>query len=162
MTRVLAFSTLALFSAGCATAVGQMNITNPALSADTTEATQSYEVPPYRGDHRFEATLAKWTPGGLEFRLSFVNAEKCGLPSSYEIALVDDLGRRYAFQPLEPERSIKRAGHLGATLFDGVVTGRFPVSVDARTRSVTLEIRPRDDRACSPMNFRWSFVSPAG
>jgi hypothetical protein len=154
--------TFPLLAAGCATAMGQMNMPNPALSAETIEATQTYEIPPYREDHRFEATLEKWTPNALRFRVRVVGAESCGLPSSYTIGLVDDLGGRYVFQPLGPEQAAKRPGHLGATVFDGLVIGTVPVNVDARTRFVTLEIRPKDDRACSPMDFRWSFAPRAG
>lgn len=158
-TRLLLGALLPLLAGGCATSTAEMSMPNPALSGDKLQATQSYEIPPYRGDHRYEATLEKWTPAALEFRLHFLNAEDCGLPASYTFALVDDRGRRYAFQPEASEQLPKAAGHLGTTLFEGAETGTFPVTVGAQTRFVTLEIRPRGGRSCSALNFRWNFKS---
>jgi hypothetical protein len=153
--RILAFATLSAL--GCAPVAGEMTMPNPALARETMEATQSCEIPPYGADHRYEATLEKWEPTALDFRVHFVNSESCGLPSSYTLALVDDSGGRYSFEPASAERSTTRTGHLGGTLVDGVMTGVFRVNVDGHTKFVTLEIRPKEDRACRPVDLRWTF-----
>jgi hypothetical protein len=157
MSRSFAIALGTLLAAGCAPVAGEMRMPNPALAAQTTQATQSCEIPPYGSDHLYEATLEKWQPQALDFRLHFVNSEACGLPSSYTLALLDDSGRRYAFEPASPERSTPRSGHMGGTLLDGVVTGAFRVNVDGHTRFVRLEIRPKQDRACRPVDLTWTF-----
>src|SRR5579863_278343 len=73
----------ALLAAGCAPEVLAMNVGNPARGGNAAGAMQSYEVPPYRQDHRYEATLQTWSPSSLAFRIHLVNADRCGLPSSY-------------------------------------------------------------------------------
>ncbi|HVU49240.1 MAG TPA: hypothetical protein VHL80_01060 [Polyangia bacterium] len=157
MTRGPAVALGTLLAVGCSPVAGETRMPNPALARETTEATQSCEIPPYGSDHLYEATLGKWEPASLGFRIHFVNAEDCGRPSSYDLALVDDSGRRYRFEPIGLEQATTRSGHLGATLVDGVVTGVFRAKVDGRTRSVTLEIRPKDDRACRPVDLKWTF-----
>jgi len=157
MTRWSVVALGMLLVAGCSPVAGEMRMPNPALAGETTEATQSCQIPPYGSDHMYEATLAKWEPDALAFRLHFVNSETCGLPSSYTLALVDDAGHRASFEPRGAEQSSRRAGHMGATLLDGVVTGVFRVNVDGQTRFVRLEIRPKGDRACRPVDLRWIF-----
>src|SRR6185312_7000245 len=102
-----------LLAAGCAPEVLAMNVGNPARGGDAAGAMQSYEVPPYRQDHRYEATLAGWSPSSLAFRIRLVNADRCGLPSSYSFELVDDRGRRYPFQPAGTVQERTAQGHLG-------------------------------------------------
>jgi hypothetical protein len=145
-------------AAGCAPAVATMRMPNPALTANAVEATQSYEVPPYREDHRYEATLARWAPSAIELRIHLINVDGCALPSTYSFDLVDDRGNRYAFHQTGEPKATTTAGHLGATVNDVLVTGTFDARVDASTRYVTLEVRPKDDRACTALDFRWDFA----
>jgi hypothetical protein len=146
-----------LLAAGCAPEVLAMNVGNPARGGDAAGAMQSYEVPPYRQDHRYEATLAGWSPSSLAFRIRLVNADRCGLPSSYSFELVDDRGRRYPFQPAGTVQESTAQGHLGATLHDDSVEGAFAVPVGADTRFVVPQIRPVADRGCTAVDFRWDF-----
>ncbi len=147
-----------LLAGGCAPEMFAMNVGNPARGGNAAGAMQSYEVPPYRQDHRYEATLEGWTPSSLAFRIHLVNADRCGLPSSYAFDLVDDHGRHYPFQAAGAGRGRDRAtGHLGATLHDDSIDGAFPVSVGADTRFVVLQIRPIADRGCTAVDFRWDF-----
>ena len=46
-----------------------MNVANPARGGNAAGAMQSYELPPYRQDHRYEATLEAWSPLSLAFRI---------------------------------------------------------------------------------------------
>jgi hypothetical protein len=55
--------------------------------------------PRHQESERETTTLAEWTPLSLAFHVRFVNAHRCGLPSSYSLDLVDDGGRRYSFHP---------------------------------------------------------------
>ena len=153
-------ATLALAASGCAPAITTMAMPNPALSSTTTtEATQTYEVPPFREDHRYEATLGQWTPASLGFRIRLVNADRCGLPSNYAFELIDDHGNHYPFQPSGAVQEKTLPGHLGATLHDASVDGAFPVPLGADTRYVVLQIRPVGDRGCAAVNFRWNFAT---
>jgi hypothetical protein len=146
-----------LAAAGCAPEVLAMDVGNPARGGDAAGAMQAYDIPPYREDHRYEATLASWTPSSLAFHLRLVNADRCGLPESYAFQLVDDRGRRYPFQPAGPAHDATLRGHLGATLHDDSIDGIFPISVGSDTRFVILQIRPLDARDCTPVDFRWNF-----
>ena len=146
---------LACVGAGCAPEVLDMNVANPAKGGDVAGAMQAYEVPPYRQDHRYEATLQSWTPSALTFRIRLVNADRCGLPSSYSFQLLDDAGHRYRFQPSGAAHDTTRSGHLGSTLHDDSIDGAFPVPIDARTHYVVLQIRPVGDRGCTAVDFRW-------
>jgi hypothetical protein len=143
----------------CAPEILAMKVPNPASGANAAGAMQAYEVPPYREDHRYEVTLAEWTPASLAFHVRFVNADRCGRPSSYSLDLVDDSGRRYPFHQTGfiPETTDK--GHLGATLHDSAIDGSFPVTIDGNTRFVTLQIRPMTGRDCNAVDFRWDFQS---
>jgi hypothetical protein len=146
-----------LLGAGCAPAVLSMNVGNPARGGDASGAMQAYEVPPYREDHRYEATLGQWTPSSLGFRIRLVNADRCGLPSSYAFELIDDHGTRYGFLPRGAVQEKTSRGHMGATIHDASIDGAFPVPLGADTRYVVLQIRPVGDRGCTAVNFRWNF-----
>jgi hypothetical protein len=146
-------------ASGCAPAMTSMAMPNPARSSTntTTEATQTYEVPPYREDHRYEATLGRWSPAGLDCRIHLVNADRCGLTSSYSFDLVDEAGRRFPLQATGPERALTAKGHMGATLNDTTVDGRFAIPPSTNARYVTLQVRPIADRGCTALDFRWQF-----
>ena len=83
-----------------------MNVPNPATGANAAGAMQAYEIPPNREDHRYEVTLSEWTPSSLAFHVRFLNADRCGLSSSYSLELVDDAGRHYPF--IRPGSFVKR------------------------------------------------------
>ena len=151
---VAAFS---LLGGGCAPEMFAMSVGNPARGGNAAGAMQSYEVPPYREDHRYEATLEGWTPGSLSFRIHLVNADRCGLPSSYSFGLVDDHGRNYPFEAAGAVQEHLATGHLGAKLHDDAIEGAFPITVAPDTRFVVLQIRPVADRGCSAVDFRWDF-----
>jgi hypothetical protein len=153
----LRIAALSLVAAGCAPEMFAMSVGNPARGGNAAGAMQSYEVPPYREDHRYEATLEGWTPSSLTFRIHLVNADRCGLPSSYSFGLIDDRGRTYPFYAAGAIQEHLATGHLGATLHDDAVEGAFPVSVAPDTRFVILQIRPISDRGCSAVDFRWDF-----
>ena len=143
----------------CAPEVLAMKVPNPVSGANATGAMQGYDVPPYREDHRYEVTLAEWTPSSLAFHVRFVNADRCGLPSSYSIDLVDDGGRRYPFHQTGLTHETTTTGHLGATLHDSAIDGSFPVPINANTHFVVFQIRPITGRDCNAVDFRWDFES---
>jgi hypothetical protein len=146
-----------LLGAGCAPQVLSMDVGNPARGGDAAGAMQAYEIPPFREEHRYEATLGKWTPSSLGVRIRLVNADRCGEPSSYAFALMDDRGNRYPFQPSGGVQEKTIHGHLGATIHDASVDGAFPVPLGARTQYLVLQIRPVADRGCTAVDFRWNF-----
>jgi hypothetical protein len=146
-----------LLAGGCAPEMFAMSVGNPARGGNAAGAMQSYEVPPYRQDHRYEATLAGWTPSSLTFRIHLVNADRCGLPSSYAFGLVDDRGQSYPFRAAGAVEEHLTIGHMGATLHDDAIEGAFPISVAPDTRFVVLQIRPVVDRGCTAVDFRWDF-----
>jgi hypothetical protein len=146
-----------LLAVGCAPEMFAMSVGNPARGGNAAGAMQSYEIPPYRQDHRYEATLEGWTPSSLTFRIHLVNADRCGLPQSYAFGLVDDRGRSYPFQAAGAIEEREASGHMGAKLHDDAIEGAFPVSVAADTRFVVLQIRPIVDRGCTAVDFRWDF-----
>jgi hypothetical protein len=149
--------TLLSLASGCAPAMTTMKMPNPALSPNAIEATQTYEVPPYREDHRYEVTLGRWSASGIEVRIHLVNVEDCAQPSTYSFELVDDRGRRYPFQQTGAVKATAAAGHLGATVSDVMVAGTFAAPIEASTRYVVVEVRPRNERACTGLDFRWDF-----
>jgi hypothetical protein len=153
----LLLAAVSLLAGGCAPEMFSMSVGNPARGGNAAGAMQSYEVPPYREDHRYEATLAGWTPGSLTFRIHLVNADRCGLPSSYSFGLLDDRGRMYSFQAAGAIEERLATGHMGAKLHDDAIEGAFPISVAPDTRFVVLQIRPVADRGCSAVDFRWDF-----
>lgn len=146
----------------CAPGVLAMKVPNPATGANAAGAMQAYEVPPYREDHRYEVTLADWTPASLAFHVRFVNADLCGLPSSYSLDLVDDDGRHYPFHQMGLIHETTATGHLGAMLHDSAIDGSFPVPINANTRFVVFQIRPVTGRDCNAVDFRWDFQSQQG
>jgi hypothetical protein len=150
-------ASLPAVAGACAPEVLAMKVPNPVTGANAMGAMQAYEVPPYRQDHRYEVTLAEWTSLSLAFHVRFVNADRCGLPSSYSLDLVDDGGRRYSFHPTGLIHETTETGHLGATLHDSAIDGSFPVSIGSKTRFVVLQIRPIADRGCTAVDFRWDF-----
>jgi hypothetical protein len=156
-TAILA--ALPAVAGGCAPEVLVMKVPNPVTGANAMGAMQAYEVPPYREDHRYEVTLAEWTPVSLAFHVRFVNADRCGLPSSYSLDLVDDGGRQYPFRQTGLIHETTATGHLGATLHDSAIDGSFPVPINANTRYVVLQIRPMTGRDCNAVDFRWDFQS---
>ena len=154
---VVVVAALSALVGGCAPEILAMNVPNPATGANAAGAMQSYEIPPNREDHRYEVTLSEWTPSSLAFHVRFLNADRCGLSSSYSLELVDDAGRHYPFHPTGVVREATTAGHLGATLHDSGIDGAFPVTVTPNTRFVVLQIRPITDRGCTAIDFRWDF-----
>ncbi len=148
-----------LLGAGCAPEVLSMDVGNPARGGDAAGAMQAYEVPPYRQDHRYEATLEKWTASSLAFRIHLVNADRCGQPSNYAFQLVDDRGANLPV-PGGWRRSGRRQsrGTWGRRSDDASVDGAFPAAVGAQTRFVVLRIppdwRPRLHGRRFPLEFQ--------
>jgi hypothetical protein len=143
---------------GCAPATVSMTVPNPARATTGYEATQSYDVPPYGEDHRYEVTLAHWTASRIGFRIHLVNADRCGQPSNYSFQLVDDRGRTYPIVDSQTIGTFERPGHLGARLNDVTIDDSFAAAVDAATQYLILQVRPIADRACTPLNFRFTFA----
>jgi hypothetical protein len=153
------FAALPVVIGACAPEVLAMKVPNPVSGTNVTGAMQGYEFPPYREDHRYEVTLAAWTPVSLAFHVRLVNADRCGLPSSYSLDLVDDGGRRYPFQQTGLIHETTAMGHLSATIHDTAIDGSFPVPINANTRFVVFQIRPMTGRDCNAVDFRWDFQS---
>ena len=146
-----------LLVAACAPISARTMMPNPARTTDQVSARQSYEIGPYRDDHRYEVTFAGWKPDRLRFAVHLVNLDPCGRPDAYVFTLVDDHDRTYAWQPARSATTRQLAGHAGATLTDSEVEGEFPAPVGPTTRFVTFRVRPVNGGACSALDFRWDF-----
>jgi hypothetical protein len=143
--------------AACAPATVSMSMPNPARAAMDVRGTQSYDIPPYAEDHRYEVTLERWSPAAVAFRIHLVNADSCGQPSHYSFDLVDDQGRRYPMVDARPIGAFSRRGHIGASISDTTIDASFAATIAPTTRYLILEVRPIADRACTTVNFRWTF-----
>jgi hypothetical protein len=155
--RLAAALAATIAAGGCSPAVLTMTMPHPARAAPMVQGTQVYEVPPYTEDHRYEVTLARWTPASVGFRIHLVNADRCGQPSSYSFELSDDRGHRYHLGLIHPVQESVRSGHLGAVINDVTVDSEFGAAVGADSRFLVLAIRPIADRACTALDFRWDF-----
>lgn len=143
--------------AACSPVENQVRMPNPATSTDHVEARQSYEVGPFKEDHRYELTLAKWTPREIDFAIHLINVGNCGQTESYVFTLVDDAGHEYAMRTLSTPTEAVRSGHAGASLRESTLQAAFDAAIGAQTKSVVVRIRPREDMSCSSLDFRWKF-----
>jgi hypothetical protein len=148
---------LVVVLSACAPIQAEVRMPNPARTPDRLEVGQSYEIGPFRADHRYELTLTRWTPTALDFRIHLINAGDCGFPSSYQFTLVDDQGRAYALEPRGSESAQSRSSHSGGQLHEATFEGEFAAAVGPQSRFVVVKVRPRRDRSCSALDFRWSF-----
>ena len=112
-----------------------------ARATNVIEATQSYDIPPYGEDRRYEVTLARWTPSMVGVRIHLVNADNCGQPSSYSFQLLDDRGRRYPIAGSQTIGTFVRPGHLGGRINDVTVDDSFAVAIDGVQRASVTSYR---------------------
>jgi hypothetical protein len=140
----------------CSPVQTQVRMPNPALTNDHVEARQSYEVGPFKSDHRYELTLEKWTPQEVDFAIHLVNVGDCGDSLSYVFTLVDDQGKTYPMRELT-SAATRLSGHAGAALRETKLECAFPASIGPSTKSVVVQIRPRGDVSCSSLDFKWIF-----
>lgn len=149
---VVVVAALSALVGGCAPEMLAMNVPNPATGANAAGAMQSYEIPPNREDHRYEVTLSEWTPSSLACHVRFLNADRCGLSSSYSLELVDDAGRHYPFHPTGvvreattfnhvPRRQLTHASDEGLGLFSALAAST--AGRDLGNRSTRLRSRAR-------------------
>ena len=147
----------ALLAGGCAPEIFAMSVGNPARGGNAAGAMQSYEVPPYRQDHRYEATLEGWTPSSLG--LPHPPGERRSLRPAVELRV--RAGRRS--RPALPVRGGRRRpgahrdrapGRHAARRRD---RRRLPHHGRRRHPFVVLQIRPVADRGCTAVDFRWDF-----
>ena len=141
----------------CSPVETQVRMPNPATTADHVEARQSYEVGPFKEDHRYELTLAKWTPKEIDFAIHLINVGNCGQAESYVFTLVDDQGHQYSMRALSAPTEAMRTGHAGASLRESTMQAAFDAAIGPQTRSVVLRVRPREDISCTSLDFRWKF-----
>lgn len=143
----------------CAPLQASMTLPNPARTKDHIEARQTYEVGPYKENHRYEAALVAWSPESVRFAIRLVNSsDECADPASFTFTLLDEAGREHAFKPLGAPVRTTAKGYKDAVLKDTTLTGEFPVAVKPETRAVLLRIRQRPNHFCKDVDFRWEFA----
>src|SRR4051812_2701060 len=89
----------AALGSGCAPTLVAGTMTNPARSSEKLQATQEYDVGPYKENHRYTMTLKDWSAGSLGVDIKLVDFGECGLSKSYSFTLVDDAGGRHPLRP---------------------------------------------------------------
>jgi len=158
--RTNAFLSLGLlgFVSGCAPALVNGTMRNPASTTDKLQSTQEYDVGPDRESHRYRITLGDWTPQSIGARIQVADPGPCGHTTSYAFTLVDEQGGRHPFRPDGAETpSTETIG--GAAVKVATVAGKFDVAIGAKTPAVTIQMRPVESmKWCPALDFRWGFT----
>lgn len=147
----------ALAAGGCAPTLVSGTMSNPARTQEKLQATQEYDIGPYKENHRYTMTLKDWTPASIGVEIKLADVAECGLPDSYTFTLVDDRGARYALQQTAPPARTTEKGRADVTLNVSTLTGTFGVQLTAASRAITIQQRPRPDVGCPALDFRWTF-----
>ena len=143
-----------VLAAGCAPTLLVSNIANPTKTTDKTSVTQSYEIGPYKENHRYELTLSDWTPTSVALSAKLVDSDQCALPRSYTFTLVDDHDVRSSLQATGEPTQTSEVGRANKQLTVGVMAGTFNAAVGA-AKSVTVQMRPAGGAPCPSLDFRW-------
>jgi hypothetical protein len=118
---------------------------------------QEYDIGPYKENHRYTMTLRDWSPGSLGVEIKVADIAECGKTDSYSYTLIDDHGAKHAITPLGAATTTTEHGRGTAVLNVSTLDGTFDVGVDASSRAVTIQQRPRPGIDCPALDFRWTF-----
>jgi hypothetical protein len=130
-------------------------MTNPAKTADHVEASQEYDIGPYKENHRYTVSIMKWTPGAVGAQIKLVDDARCADPSSYTFTLVDDKGARYPFVPAGAPQQATEHGRNDMTLTATTLDGQFDAPISAATTAMTVQVRAVQGVDCPALDFRW-------
>lgn len=140
--------------ASCAPTLVSGSMTNPAKTSDKVQATQEYDLGPYKENHRYTVSITKWTPESVGAQIKLVDDARCGDPDNYSFALVDDKGARYPFV-FENRAQSSEQGRAGMTLTATTIDGRFAAPIGAQTTAMTVQMRSQKGVDCPALDFRW-------
>jgi hypothetical protein len=132
-------------------------MSNPARAKEKIQASQEYDIGPYKENHRYTMTVKDWTPAALGVELKLADVGECGRFDSYTFTLIDDQGARYAFHPTAPPVQTTETGRADVMLNVSKVTGTFGVPIGAESHAITIQQRPRPQVGCPALDFRWTF-----
>jgi hypothetical protein len=148
----------AALAAGCAPTLVAGTMSNPARSTEKLQATQEYDVGPYKENHRFTMTLKDWSATSLGVDIKLVDFGDCGLGKSYSFTLVDDAGGRHPLRPAGEPVTSNELGRGQTPLNVTTLAGTFDVAVAATSHAVTIEQRPLPGTSnCTALDFKWTF-----
>lgn len=146
-----------LLTAGCAPALVNGSMENPARSKEKLSSMQEYDIGPYRENHRYFMTLQDWTPSTLGVEIKVADLDECGKTDSYSFTLVDDQGAQHALKPAGEAKSTTEKGRGSAILNVATLDGSFDVAIGADSHAVTIQQRPKPGVGCPALDFRWAF-----
>ncbi len=150
--RILALS---LVLAGCAPTLVAGTMDNPARIKERIESTQEYDIGPWKENHRYQITLADWTPSTIGARIHVLETGECGHLATFTFTLVDAHGGAHPLklsgQPSERVETGRGGGPV--TVTDGV--GTFDAAIGPDDKSVTIQVRPAATANCPAFDFRW-------
>ena len=142
---------------GCAPTLLVATVANPAKTSQTTTVSQTYEVGPYKENHRYELTLSDFSTSSVGFSAKLIDVDQCASPDSYTFTLVDDHDARAPLQPAAAPTVTKETGRANKTLVVATQAGTFSKGVTATTAFVVVQMRPVAGQSCPALDFRWSF-----
>lgn len=151
-TRALSLSLL--LNAGCAPTLLVANISNPTKTTDKTTVTQSYEIGPYKENHRYELTLSDFTTTSVGLTAKFADIDGCASPKRYSFTLVDDHGVRAPLQSSSEPTQRTEPGRAGKQLTVGTMAGTFTGAIGT-TKYLVVEMRPLPGMSCPALDFKW-------
>jgi hypothetical protein len=154
MRRILLI--VAVLGAGCGTIQAVSTMPNPARTTDRIEATQAYEIGPFKENHQYEATIATWTPKTVGVRLKLLDVDRCSQIDSFTFTLVDEHGSRFHLRPSGVPTQTTRTGRAGVTLKESVVSGAFEAEIGPDSKYLVIEQRPVPGYDCPAIDFRWN------
>ncbi|HXU70015.1 MAG TPA: hypothetical protein VN947_11835 [Polyangia bacterium] len=146
-----------LSTVGCAPALVNSSMDNPAKSKDKLSSMQEYDIGPYKENHRYVMTLQHWTPSSIGVQIKVADLDACGKTDSYNYTLVDDRGSQHALVPAGASTTTTEKGRGSAILNVTTVEGSFDIAVGADAKAVTIQQRPKPDVGCPALDFRWTF-----
>jgi hypothetical protein len=141
---------------GCGITLLQASVTNPAKTSEKMTVTQSYEIGPYKENHRYELSLTGWTPTSIGLDIKLVDSDSCASPKSYTFTLVDDQSHSYPLTLSGEPTTTTETGRANKTLTVATVSGTFAAAISASTRSVLVQMRSLSSANCPSLDFKWS------
>jgi hypothetical protein len=148
---------LVLLTAGCAPALVNGTMQNPARTNEKLSSMQEYDVGPYRENHRYMMTLQNWTPSSLGVEIKVADVDDCGKTDSYSYTLVDDQGAQHALKPTGDAKLTTEKGRGTAILNVATLDGSFDVPIGPDSHAVTIQQRPKPGASCPALDFHWTF-----
>jgi hypothetical protein len=153
--RSLSLGLLASLTISCAPTLVSGSMSNPAKTQEKLQASQEYDIGPYKENHRYTVSIMKWTPSSLGAQIKLVDDASCADAANYTFTLVDDKGARYPFVPAGTPAKATERGRNDMTLTTTTLDGQFDAPIGATTTALTIEVHAVKGVDCPKLDFRW-------